>query len=241
MIHVGTAGWSIPAALKVRFPGDGAQLEKYAARLNAVEINSSFYRPHQLKTYRRWAASVPGSFRFSVKLPRSITHERRLRDFSAPLTRFLEEISGLERKLGVILVQLPPSLSFDDGQAEEFFATLRCQAPCAIACELRHASWFSVEAETLLIRHGIARVAADPQRDIRDGVPGGERGLSYYRWHGSPRMYWSAYDAARLASMAGMVRQDSARSIWCIFDNTAAGAALNDALRLMKALGPPSN
>jgi uncharacterized protein YecE (DUF72 family) len=236
LIRIGTAGWSVPAALKPQFPNAGTQLEKYAARMNAVEINSSFYRPHQRKTYERWAAGVPAAFRFSVKLPRSISHEKPLKDFEAPLTRFLSEVSGLGEKLGVILVQLPPGLAFDEAAAGALFAALASGAGCAIACEPRHASWFSAEAEALLLRHGVARVAADPPRHPDDGKPGGARRLSYYRWHGSPRIYWSAYGEDRLAALARALQAEVAGEAWCIFDNTAAGAALGDALRVARII-----
>jgi uncharacterized protein YecE (DUF72 family) len=233
MIRIGTAGWSIPAALKPQFPRDGTQLENYAARMNAVEINSSFYRPHRRTTYERWAASVPQDFRFSVKLPRAITHERRLRDFSAPLRRFLDEVSGLGEKLGAILVQLPPSLAFDAGAAQALFAAL---AGRTIACEPRHATWFGEDAEALMRRHHVARVAADPPRHAQDGAPGGSADLAYYRWHGAPRVYWSAYSDASLAALGRAARAQRASAVWCIFDNTAAGAALADAMRLAAAL-----
>ena len=237
LIHIGTAGWAIPAALKPRFADAGTQLEKYAAHLNAVEINSSFYRPHQRKTYERWAAATPGDFRFAVKLPRSITHERRVADFTAPLQRFLDEVSGLGEKLGVILVQLPPGLTFDAAAAAKLFAAL---SDHTIACEPRHASWFGEDAEALMRRHHVARVAADPPRHERDGVPGGDTRWVYYRWHGSPRIYWSAYDDARLTALATAIGKQKAEDIWCIFDNTAAGAALDNALRLgTKAKGSP--
>jgi uncharacterized protein YecE (DUF72 family) len=232
LIRIGTAGWSIPAALKPQFPDAGTQLEKYAARMNAVEINSSFYRPHQRKTYERWAAGVPGDFSFSVKLPRSITHEKRLKEFEALLARFLEETSGLGKKLGVILVQLPPGLAFEEDASESLFAPLASGTGCAIACEPRHASWFSGEAQALLLRHGVARVAADPPRHPDDGKPGGARRLVYYRWHGSPRIYWSAYGDDRLTALARVLHAEEAAEAWCIFDNTAGGAALEDALRL---------
>ena len=83
-----------------------------------MEINSSFYRPHRTATYERWAASVPEDFRFAVKVPKAITHERRLKDASDLLDRFLSEAGGLGPKLGPLLVQLPPSLSFQAGIAD---------------------------------------------------------------------------------------------------------------------------
>ena len=79
-IRTGTAAWSIPKEHAAPFPVAGSHLERYGAVLNAVEINSSFYRPHRTTTYERWAASVPEDFRFAVKVPKAITHEHRLKD-----------------------------------------------------------------------------------------------------------------------------------------------------------------
>jgi uncharacterized protein YecE (DUF72 family) len=232
--YIGTAGWSVPAQYAGGFPDGGSHLERYARRLDAVEINSSFYRPHQRKTYERWAASVPAHFRFAVKLPRTITHERKLVNCGGLLDRFVAETGGLGGKLGVVLVQLPPSLSFDAGNAGRFFADLRQRIDADIACEPRHASWFSEAADALLIKHKVARVAADPARVPGAETPGGWDGLVYYRWHGSPRIYYSDYDAAALAALRDQLDATRDRGIpaWCIFDNTATSAALGNALAL---------
>jgi uncharacterized protein YecE (DUF72 family) len=227
MIRIGTAGWSIPATYRSRFPDSGSQLEKYAARLTAVEINSSFYRPHRRTTYERWAASVPAGFRFAVKLPRAITQERGLQDYDDLLDRFLAEVGGLGDKLGVLLVQLPPKLAYDEAVAVAFFRDL-IRAGIAIACEPRHPSWFTPGADDTLRQLGVARVAADPPRAPCDGQPGGNRRLAYWRLHGSPRIYYSDYGEDALARLVGQLQE----SDWCIFDNTAAYHALGNALRL---------
>src|SRR5258708_2979797 len=99
-LRVGCAGWSIPKKQAHHFPGAGSHLERYAGRFNAVEINSSFYRPHRPTTYARWADSVPAGFRFAVKVPREITHERRLVDAAEGLDRFLAEACALGDRLG---------------------------------------------------------------------------------------------------------------------------------------------
>ena len=112
-VYVGTAGWSLGRPHAELFPRQGSHLVRYASQLNAVEINSSFYRPHRHSTYERWAGSVPSDFRFSVKVPKTITHERRLVDCDDHLSRFLAEVEGLGEKLGTLLVQLPPSFQFD--------------------------------------------------------------------------------------------------------------------------------
>jgi uncharacterized protein YecE (DUF72 family) len=243
-IRIGTAAWSIPKEHATPFPEAGSHLERYGAVLNAVEINSSFYRPHRTATYGRWAASVPESFRFAVKIPKAITHERRLKDAGDLLDRFLSEAGGLGPKLGPLLVQLPPSLSFQAGIADRFLTELRSRVPGSIVCEPRHSSWFTPEVETLLDELRIARVAADPAAVAGANEPGGWRGLSYYRLHGSPRIYYSAYSAEYLAAIAEVLAKGAAAGVetWCIFDNTAAFAATGDALttkRLVQALAFP--
>ena len=124
-VRIGCAGWSIPKGYGDRFPRKGTHLVRYAARFPAVEINSSFYRPHRPTTYARWAASVPEDFRFSVKAPKLPTHERRLVGVGDVLDSFLAEATRLGDRLGPLLVQLPPSLSFSADVAEMFFSELR--------------------------------------------------------------------------------------------------------------------
>jgi uncharacterized protein YecE (DUF72 family) len=231
-IRIGTAAWSIPKEHAAPFPVAGSHLERYGAAFNAVEINSSFYRSHRTATYERWAASVPKDFRFAVKVPKDITHERRLKDVDDLLDRFLSEAGGLGPKLGPLLVQLPPSLTFQAGIADRFLTELRSRVPGSIVCEPRHSSWFTPEVETLLDELRIARVAADPAPIAGADEPGGWRGLSYYRLHGSPRIYCSAYSPEYLAAIAELLARDAAAGVetWCIFDNTAAFAATGDAL-----------
>ena len=161
---VGTAGWSIARQHAERFRTGGSLLEQYATRLLAVEVNSSFYRPHRRATWERWAAVTPAAFRFSAKLPKSITHERRLVDCADPLVRFLDDVAGLGDKLAVLVVQLPPSLVFDAAVAHAFFDDVRGRTAVALTCEPRHASWFDDAADALLRDCRVARIAADPAR-----------------------------------------------------------------------------
>ena len=235
LIRIGCAGWSLPRAEQERFPAEGSHLERYAAVFDAVEINSSFHRPHRPATYARWAAVVPSSFRFSVKLPKTITHDLRLRETGELIETFLIEAAGLGEKLGCLLVQLPPSLELDPAIATDFFAGLRSRTPVPLACEPRHPSWFTAEAGDLLKDHEVARVAADPARVPEAAEPGGWRGLTYYRLHGSPDMYRSAYSEEYLAALAPRLREEAAagREVWCIFDNTTLGAATRNALDLL--------
>lgn len=233
--NIGTAGWSIPRQIADQFPAEGSALERYASRFRVAEINSSFYRPHRPDTWTRWRDSTPEGFRFSVKLPKVVTHERKLADFEEPLAQFLGQVELLGDKLGVLLVQLPPKLAFDADTAGRFFAALAAASGAMVACEPRHASWFVEEANAMLAGHQVARVAADPAICEAARVPGGWNGLAYWRLHGSPRMYRSSYDD-RLGDYAAQIRAARGEA-WCIFDNTASSAAASDALALMEMLG----
>jgi uncharacterized protein YecE (DUF72 family) len=201
-VRIGTAGWNVPAALGDGFPKAGSHLERYATRLNCVEINSSFYRPHQKKTYEGWARSTPPTFRFAVKLPQSISHTEDLRFKPEDLDRFASEAGGLGAKLGVLLVQFPPRLAFDQPAAAKLFDALRRYFRHPVACEPRHASWFTSDVGQWMAERQIARVAADPARVDGAGEPGGWRGFFYIRLHGSPDVYYSSYDEDALASLA---------------------------------------
>lgn len=230
--RIGCAGWSISRDAAPRFSGAGSHLQRYAAVLDAVEINSSFYRPHQSQTYQRWADSVPDGFRFSVKLPRSITHERRLADSADLLDAFAAEAGALGDKLGCVLVQLPPSLALDVAAAERLWRQLRERFACMLACEARHGSWFTPDATALLAGHQVTRVIADPPA----GAPGPyvpTTGPVYIRLHGSPRIYASLYSERQLRQVADFMRDKSG---WCIFDNTMNGRQTLQALDLRQLL-----
>ena len=233
--RIGTAGWTIPARTASSFPGEGSSLERYASRFDCAEINSSFHRSHRLATWQRWASSVPDGFLFSAKLPKEITHKRRLADCSEPLAESLAEMAGLGDRLEVLLVQLPPSLAFEPEVAAAFFAELSAGWRRKIACEPRHPSWFEPGADAMLADRRVARVAADPARVPSAAEPGGWRGLTYYRLHGSPATYRSSYDDGRLEAYAERVAAGPAPT-WCIFDNTASSAATGDALKLKRLL-----
>jgi uncharacterized protein YecE (DUF72 family) len=236
-VRVGCAGWSIPAATAAAFPGPGSQLERYARVFDAVEINSTFHRSHRPATYERWAASVPAAFRFSAKLPKAITHVRRLAGAEDELGAFLDGVRCLGGRLGPLLVQLPPSLAFDPGSALAFLEALRRLHGGPVACEPRHATWFRADVEAALAERRVARVAADPPPVPGAWRPGGWPGLAYFRLHGSPQIYRSSYDDRFLewleTQLTGLA--DGAEA-WVVFDNTAAGAATANARALLGRL-----
>jgi uncharacterized protein YecE (DUF72 family) len=228
MAFVGIAGWSAPRDQSVHFPEGGSVLARYASIFNCAEINSTFTRIHRAATLERWAASVPEGFRFAVKLPKAVTHERRLQDCDEEVGAFLKTIAPLGQTLGPLLVQLPPSLAFEPDVVATFLESLRRRTDLPVVCEPRHISWFTGAADELLGAYHVARVAADPAIVPEASLPGADGGTIYLRLHGSPKVYYSAYGADRLRVIAEDIR-GRAGSLWCIFDNTASGAAVGDA------------
>jgi uncharacterized protein YecE (DUF72 family) len=133
-------------------------------------------------------------------------------------------------------VQLPPSHTFDARVASRFFQLLRDRYSGVVVCEPRHQTWFSEKAETLLCRYSIGRVAADPARAGGAERPGGWPGIAYFRLHGSPDTYWSRYSQPYLAELAHRLEIPIATDVWCVFDNTASGAAIENAWELRERL-----
>lgn len=191
-----------------------------------------------LKTWERWAACTPDDFRFAVKVPKTVTHTAKLINTGALLVDFLAQARGLGPKLGPLLVQLPPSLAFDEGVAHEFFTTLRELHTGPVVCEPRHATWFQAPVDRLLRSFEIARVAADPAKAAAAAAtPGGWPRLRYFRLHGAPRTYYSAYTTAFLKKLAKSLAEPSrASETWVIFDNTALGHGTANALELQRLL-----
>ena len=239
VIRIGCAGWNIPRLAVAQFKPEGVtHLERYSRIFNCCEINSSFYRPHKYSTWERWSTSVPEDFRFSVKVPRTITHEAKLRCEPNDLTAFLKQVRFMGQKLGLLLVQLPPRCIFDYAIAARFFGLLRDRHDGDVALEARHATWFDVGADDLLKDFKIAGVAANPACVPAGEQPSGFEQVVYFRLHGSPRRYYSSYSVEFLKATARRIA-DLAREArsWCIFDNTAAGFATSNALQLNEEIG----
>ena len=167
-----------------------------------------------------------------MKLPKTISHELRLEETRRELQTFLADVMALGDKLGVLLLQLPPSFTFDAAVARSFFNLLRSMSNIPCVCEPRHPTWFDTEPHRLFLDYQISRTAADPARVEQAMEPAGWPGVRYFRLHGSPRMYYSAYDKEYLERLAVRLHASHVDT-WCIFDNTASGAACANALELV--------
>lgn len=227
MAIIATAAWSIPKKVADRFAQEGSGLSRYASVFGGVEINSTFYRRHKASTFARWVESVPDSFRFSVKIPKEITHTRAMKGIAEPFDTFLEDIASLGAKRGPLLCQLPPSLAFEADTLDSAFKAMRGADDGPIVIEVRHKSWASAEALDLLKSYAIDRVLADPApvwpAEDFDTPP------KYVRLHGKPKIYYASYTDEEIGSFSDLLAADG----WCVLDNTASGAAIENALAMV--------
>jgi uncharacterized protein YecE (DUF72 family) len=220
-IYVGTAGWSYPkgegrwdGVFYPRSLADRDKLAFYAQYFDAVELNSSFYRPPNPHVVRAWAGKVPPHFRFTAKLWQKFTHPKMFEEatgepasigdedfelFAGSLAPLVE--SG---KLGALLAQFPPSFKPDEGTLDYLGDLIRRfrREGFRLAVELRHRDWTDPEqygpaARALLEEEGVAWVMIDEPKfrtSIRD-VPLTAQ-LGYFRFHGRNYAQWWRHDAA---------------------------------------------
>ena len=162
MMSVGTSGWHYRDWREAFYPVElptRRWLEYYASRFDTVELNNSFYRLPTTDAFRAWRDVVPDNFVFTVKASRYLTHYRRLRDPDEPVQRLLAAVAGLDRKLGPILLQLPPDLRADVDALERVLDAFGPRV--RLACEFRHESWFADEVYDRLRDRDVAVCLAD--------------------------------------------------------------------------------
>lgn len=165
MIWIGTSGYNYPEWKGSFYPADlpaSKMLAYYAARFRTVEINYTFYRMPNEKLAAGWAAGTPSPYKLTLKAPRRITHDSRLKNCAELVRSFCRVAGTLADKLGALLFQLPPSLKKDLPLLDAFLGMLPPHAPAAF--EFRHPSWFEDEVFGMLSSHGHALCVADSEK-----------------------------------------------------------------------------
>lgn len=164
-VWIGTSGYNYPEWKGSFYPEKmkpADMLTFYGQHFDSVEINYTFYRMPNAKTIDGWRAGAPEDFRFVLKAPKRITHERRLKDFGDSLAVFVRLASGLEGRLGPLLFQLPPNLKKDLPRLEAFLDEMPDTAKPAF--EFRHESWFDDDVLAALRARGAALCVADSEK-----------------------------------------------------------------------------
>lgn len=233
-LHIGTSGWTYDAWKADFYAGvpRARWLEHYATRFAAVEVNATFYHRLRPATFTGWRDRTPERFRFALKASRYLTHVSRLAPEPQAIEREREQSAALGDKLAVILWQLPANLHRALPRLAAFLRHLDGWSSVRHAIEFRHASWFDDETAALLQRHEVAAC----QSDAADW-PMWDRlttDLAYLRLHGHDTTYRSAYPEHALRAWAARIDawRRQGKVVHAYFDNTDAGHAWRDALRL---------
>jgi uncharacterized protein YecE (DUF72 family) len=259
-IRLGTCAWSFEDWRGSFYPPDlqdSQWLEFYANYFPAVEIDSTFHAAPAEATVRRWIEITPSTFRFTCKLPREITHLRRLRDCKAELNSFLRAIEPLALKLQVILIQLPPSFTPKDGRVALRKFLQQLPRDFRFAIEFRRAGWHRPQIIQLLEKHRVCWVWADT-------TPLNERNLAPFEFlpcttdflylrllgdyatkynvdgeqlHRYEKLLWKREAALESWSLKIERHLSEVRSVWAFVSNHFEGFAPETCQRLAQRLG----
>ena len=239
-IHIGTSGWSYKHWKDIYYPNglkSRDYLSYYAKEFHTAEINTSFYRLPKENTIEKWLQEVPESFTFCPKMSRYLSHMKKLHDATEPVERFCGIFDKMKERIGLVLIQLPDIVRFNNGLTEEFYQILKTKPDYRFAMEVRHDSWFSDESIYLLNKYGVALVFAQSKEfPYFEAVTAKD---IYVRFHGPDNLYGSSYSDSFLADYAEKIRkwESEGHHIWIYFNNDIHGFAFQNARTLIEMLG----
>jgi len=235
-IYIGTSGWNYNHWGEIFYPKDCPKskwLEFYANQFGTVELNASFYRLPKPQTFENWRKRTPDNFLWSVKASRYITHIKRIKDVREPLERFFSSVALLKEKLGPILFQLPPTLSFDEELLSHFCQHLKRDHLYTL--EVRHPSWAKERAIDIIRDNNIALCISDTAGRY-PYIEEDTATFIYIRLHGSKKLYSSEYSEEEMQAFAQKIR-DWSKDTYLYFDNDYGGYAIKNARRIKEILG----
>lgn len=218
LLHVGTSGFSYKEWKGSFYPEDLPQkqyLSYYASRFSTVEINNTFYRMPAPSMLEGWTAQVPESFRFVLKAPQRITHQKKLADAGDDVTRLIEASAALGPHLGPILFQLPPYLRRDDAKLVAFLENIPEGTPFAF--EFRHESWRDPGVEEILRRRNAAVCIAETDEERIEDLADGSADWGYLR------LRRTEYENDALARWADRIASRNWREAWLFFKHEDEG------------------
>ncbi|HUQ84859.1 MAG TPA: DUF72 domain-containing protein [Candidatus Limnocylindrales bacterium] len=246
-LYIGTSGWHYNHWLGLFYPPEITgynELRYHAEHFNTVENNSSFYRIASEATYKTWSRMTPENYKFSMKLNKLITHVHRLelnKEVKEKVCYILTSTQVLQNKLGVILIQLPPSFKYDLERLDKFLSFLKNEIKSLeykfdVAIEFRNKYWFIKEVYAILKKYNVALVASQSSRypEVRQVTAD----FAYIRMHGPVKLFSSPYTAEQLEDWAAYIKSISKKmkQIFVYFNNDFHGFALENAKELSAIL-----
>jgi uncharacterized protein YecE (DUF72 family) len=237
-VFIGTSGWSYKSWEKAFYPDEMPRrrhFEYYATQFNTVEINATFYRLPTLKMVRGWRDKAPEGFVFAAKGSRYITHMKKLANLDGALRKYFSRIKPLQKRLGVILWQLPPFLQKNPQRLDDFLRRLPKQYSHAV--EFRHASWLDDEIFDILRRRKAAHVCLSSE-----GMPQNltvTADVVYIRFHGLEGGAAHDYTREELKPWAQFIRKQmrAGKTVFAFFNNDVNVRAPQNAKMLVEMTG----
>ncbi|MEO6636775.1 MAG: DUF72 domain-containing protein [Ginsengibacter sp.] len=234
LFYSGTSGLNLPVT-RSQYPDEfqgTSRLQYYASLFNSLEVNSIFYKLPRSSTLLNWAESVPGNFRFTCKVSKSITHVKDLQFSTQDIDDFIKTVESIGDKKGCLLAQFPPSLKVEKlDQLQNLLETLgeaTHKTNWNLAIEFRDPSWYEREVQELLKEYNAAMVIQDiPKSATPLNFVGGD--FVYLRFHGPEPRYRGSYSDDFLKQYAGYINHwlKEKKTIYAYFNNTVGPAAEN--------------
>lgn len=205
----------------------------YCEHFDTYEINATFYKFPTLRVLTNWYNKAPDNFLYSLKLPKEITHIKKLTDCAEELDKFYTVCrEGLKQKLGCVLFQLPPSFKFSEENLKLILQAVNPEFKNVV--EFRHESWFTKEVYDTLKYNNITFCSVShpalPDTIIRT------TDAQYIRLHGRPKMFYSEYSMEEITRYADAMKSNANGQSYIYFNNTASEAGIVNALQLRRML-----
>jgi uncharacterized protein YecE (DUF72 family) len=231
-LHVGTSGYGYKEWKGIFYPGkipSGEMLRFYGERLNAVEINYTFYHMPTERVLAPWAEQVPGDFVFALKAPRVVTHFKRLKHVKEEADYFFGTLAILERKLGAVLCQFPATFAADRARLEDFLRLIPGGIRCAF--EFRNPTWLEAGIPEILRDGGHALCTSDmDESPAREILPSGSWGYL--------RLRRSDYTEADLSVWLERIRAQGWERAFVFFKHEEEARGPAEALRFLELAAP---
>lgn len=237
-IYIGCSGFYNNDWKGSLYPEDAKSkdfLTLYSQQFNSVEINSTFYRKPTAKTLTKWFDETPEDFKFFIKIPKTISHEKRLENCKDEISEFCNHIeTHLKEKLAGFLYQFPPSFKNTDEHVSIILENLDFRFLNVI--EFRHETWWNEEIFKILKENKIIFSGVSfPGKLSEEVIINSEESL-YYRLHGKPILYKSEYSEDFLNDLAEKIKKSDTKT-YVFFNNTWGNAAIKNGFYLQKILG----
>ncbi len=208
--------------------------EYYSTQFDSFEINSSFYKMPTVRSLKGWANRTPEDFIFSIKVPKEITHIRRLTDCTGLLDEFYGiATEGLGEKLGCILFQFPPSFRYSEENLKLLTQSVR--PGFEIAVEFRNETWWRQETYDTLEATGVTFCIASYPKLPFVFIKTSDTG--FIRLHGDPRLFYSEYNKDFLQQMYAQIKDSGWKKTYIYFNNTAGEGGILNAVAFKKIAG----